>query len=518
MWGTVYRLWKRTDGAVAPTIALSLMGLIACGGLAFDYARLAAMDTELQQAADQAALAAATQLDREDGSQDRASAAIQDADSAKRLAANLTKFSNDGADSSVEIVSITFCSAFDDSLADNAAACTETNEDSESRVVIVTTSLRTANYALTPIVQAFAGTSQATAVAGIESSICNVAPLFVCTEDADFPTDADVGKGLLLKTGAQNSWAPGNYGFLDFGSGNPGVIDALLGHGLNGCLPTTETNTQPGNKNATDAINTRLDVYGGNPATNDPDICNVADGSGCPAPSARKDMVVKLTVEAKNATEAPAAATCPADPKAAGYEYVLPESPIVGFPRDTCHFSSCTDGNFGDGVWTFATYMAVNHPGVDPAVVPSAGATPTRYEVYQWELADADTRLAPKSVVTTTASAPDKQGRRDYVVTTQCTYSKPVYGRTDYPAQKDRRILPVIAANCTGLNGVGNADEDFKLIRVFDVFITEPSGQRTYPGVTDDKEIYAEVIGPAETFEGGSGIQYYTRNRPYLIR
>jgi len=37
--------------------------LIAAGGIAFDYARLAAMDTELQQAADQAALAAVTQLD-----------------------------------------------------------------------------------------------------------------------------------------------------------------------------------------------------------------------------------------------------------------------------------------------------------------------------------------------------------------------------------------------------------------------------------------------------------------------
>ena len=34
------------------------------GGLAFDYARMASLDTELQDAADQAALAAASQLDR----------------------------------------------------------------------------------------------------------------------------------------------------------------------------------------------------------------------------------------------------------------------------------------------------------------------------------------------------------------------------------------------------------------------------------------------------------------------
>ena len=57
-------LWRHDKAAVAPTVALSLFGLVAAGGLAFDYARVAAMDTELQAAADQAALAAATQLDR----------------------------------------------------------------------------------------------------------------------------------------------------------------------------------------------------------------------------------------------------------------------------------------------------------------------------------------------------------------------------------------------------------------------------------------------------------------------
>ena len=60
-------LFRSTSGAIAPTVALSLFALIATGGIAFDYARVASMDTELQQAADQAALAAATQLDGEDG-------------------------------------------------------------------------------------------------------------------------------------------------------------------------------------------------------------------------------------------------------------------------------------------------------------------------------------------------------------------------------------------------------------------------------------------------------------------
>src|SRR3954469_8765078 len=126
MRGLARRLWRNADGAVAPLVALSLTALIAAGGVAFDYARLAAMDTELQQAADQAALAAATQLDRSDDSQTRAATSIQDPDSTHRLASNFARFANDGNGTGVTIDSITFCSAFDDSNSDTDAACTAT--------------------------------------------------------------------------------------------------------------------------------------------------------------------------------------------------------------------------------------------------------------------------------------------------------------------------------------------------------------------------------------------------------
>src|SRR5215208_5338211 len=91
-----WNLLRNTDGAVAPTVALSLMGLIAAGGIAFDYSRLAAMDTELQNAADQAALAAATQLDGEAGAANRAIAAAQS------LVLNQTRLANDGGGVAVQ--------------------------------------------------------------------------------------------------------------------------------------------------------------------------------------------------------------------------------------------------------------------------------------------------------------------------------------------------------------------------------------------------------------------------------
>src|SRR5688572_254904 len=125
MLRALHRLKQGTRAAVAPTVALSLFALIGMGGIAFDYAHLATLDTELQQAADNAALAAATQLDRSDGAQARAAGAVQNP-GLNRLAANITRFANDNSASgqTVEISSIEFCSEFDDSVASTSAACT----------------------------------------------------------------------------------------------------------------------------------------------------------------------------------------------------------------------------------------------------------------------------------------------------------------------------------------------------------------------------------------------------------
>src|SRR5438874_5641431 len=110
MWGIVSRLGRSTDGTVAPTVALSLIGLVVAGGVAFDYAHLAAMDTELQQAADQAALAAATQLDGQSGAIARATAAAQSLVANKSLLAGQGQ---GGQNVDVPIAQIIFCSAFD---------------------------------------------------------------------------------------------------------------------------------------------------------------------------------------------------------------------------------------------------------------------------------------------------------------------------------------------------------------------------------------------------------------------
>lgn len=544
MFRHLRNLWKRSDGAVAPTVALSMVGLVAAGGIAFDYAHLVSLDTEMQQAADMAALAAATQLDRADDADERAEAAIQDGTATKRLAANFTRFANDGEGAGVEIDEVVFCSDFDDAIASTDAACTETTSGVEARFVVVRTSVRTANYTLTPIVAAFSGTTRAEAVAGVESSICDIAPLFVCTPDADFPTEADIGRGLLMKTGAQNSWFPGNYGYLNFGGGNAGVEAALMGHGLNGCQPIDESNTLPGNKDATDAINTRFDVYAGGGGTKDPSICtDPADGGGCPDQNVNKDMIREMTIVIKQASSSPqptpdvcgTAATGTAGNPNPQITYTAFDQSFSapGMPRDACHYGAdgtCAaitsdNNNFGDGVWNAEAYMAANHPNYELSDVPSEGDTPTRYEVYKWELTlreaanPADRTLEPLQIGATELVDTKVQGANTtYTFKRICSFRQPVYATA---AAGERRILPVVAANCEGLNGASNLDE-FQAIRVFNVFLTEPSWQRDPPTGgsvgSDDKEIYGEVVGPAENFETGSGFQYYSRNRPYLVR
>lgn len=549
MLGIAKRLIRSERAAVAPVVALSLVGLIACGGIAFDYARLAAMDTELQNAADQAALAAATQLDRLEDSQTRAIAAVQGGTATGRLANNNTRFANDGGGAAIAITAVTFCESFDDDVADTDAACEEADagDGENSRFVIVTTELRTANYALTPIVAALSGVSAARAVAGVESSLCNVAPLLVCVPD-DFPSASDVGRGIVMKP---LDGISGNYGLLDFGNGANAVTAALMGFGLNGCQSSDDNETEPGTKTqVTDAINTRMDVYD---KTN-PNVwsnkdgtpeCDLTDGSGCPAANTAKDVIrtEKYVVNTDpTLTTPPAAPACggPA-PGVADEEFTLGPAFELnaagkGFDRDECHYTdTCpgTDKNLGDKAWDRAGYIAKHHPGVTLDDIATdldngrTGAQLTRYDIYNWELDNdvAANTLAPRAIAQTMTSEVKKvkgKDRKVWTFTKQCRYHRPLVGSAAYPAQKDRRVLPIVAANCEELRGKGAAYEDYVLLRAFDVFLTEPSLKRdatvARPVGTENKEIYGEVVGPATTFEGGSGFQYYARSKPYLIR
>lgn len=517
------KLWCEESGAIASVYALALPALIAVGGIAFDYARLAAMDTELQNAADQAALAAASQLD---GGSDAITRATN---AANAMVVNKTLFANDSNASgkNVTVPTLVFYTSYN---ATTDAPGSTTTSGSAAKVVQVTVANRTAQFALTPVVAALrSATINASAVAGMGSGICQVPPLMFCAPSANFPSATDIGIGVRLQPGpTTGAWAPGDYGYLDFGNGASGLATNLgSNQATQACFDNSSgIETEPGNKaSVTTALNTRLDLY--EPSAGS---CDIGTGNFCPAQNTRKDFARKEIVTISNLayqesnlayTDPPQQSFWDANPNpgcgAAGATVTDFEqrATAVGFTRDSCHITGTCTTNFGNGTWDVGGYFAANHPS---AAVPT-GSAATRYSVYKWELADPANRMGAKRAETEQSYkiTGNNNGRKiDLTYTNYCAYPTPknATGVASSSTQKDRRILTVASVDCTGLNGKGTV----RVLQWVDVFLVEPSADRSAPYSTGKSQIYGEIIGVATKPDGGSAFQFYSRNRPYLIK
>ena len=544
-------LLRNRDGAVAPTIALSLVGLIAAGGVAFDYARLASLDTELQDAADQAALAGATQLD---GKADAATRAIA---AAQGLLANESRFGNDSCGVTIETgvsnaactaggatsrVRITFFPTKADAEADtNGFVGTATNGVS-AKFIKVEVAERRARYALTPIAAAFAsGSLGAEATAGLGSAICKIPPLMMCnpqetSTNKDFDAAAYKGIGIQLVEGGGGgaAWAPGNFGYLQTGLGSgASVLEYALGANTppGNCLATDGVTTKPGESTSvTDAINTRFDIY-------ENGLTNSCTGSTCaPSNNVRKDVVrpagsTNFGYQTGNDPwDLPDVQYLPADTGT----YPPPYPHSMGMPRDKCHSvdpQNCTNGRIGNGVWDRDLYFFVNHgteystsvagtPDANWKTIPSllsyglangytaaTIANITRYDVYRWE-------IQANSLNSYNFVAPAKgKGGTD----TFYNYPAPqsAAGLAAGPNQPDRRMISMAVINCAEQDVHGQA-KNVPVAKWVDLFIVEPSLARPR---TSQGDIYVEVV--RETSSGGSAPtapQVVKRDVPYLVK
>jgi len=549
------QLTRHVRGAVAPTVALSLFALIGVGGIAFDYARIASLDTELQNAADQAALAAAAQLDGQTGACARAAAA------ASSLLVNNTLFANEvGGSLAITVDNEADCDATDkirfykdyDQVTDTPGDAATT--DADAKIVIVSVNSREAFFALTPIVAAFSsGSLQAEAVASLGTAICKVPPVMICnpTEpegntNKDFPFDptAFVGKGLkLVSVGNSNgAWAPGNFGYLDTGSStsNPNVElrQALGWSGSPGdCSPLSGVQTRTGaGTSVTPALNTRFDIYekvtGGATADSCP------GGGICPPSINSTKDVVRKNAPANdkqcaplknNEWELPDNQYLPTSPTAD-----LPDTTVIdamGHPRDKCHAVSsaglCTpNAKIGDGNWDRNAYFRVNYgwtaaqwPGfINSGVSPISTSTPTRYQVYRWEIANRDTNIGGRTILATAGrpygSPPNAKTDFDQPKCSQLQG----YGSGIVPggANVDRRRISAAVLNCSAWNVHGGGGIVYPVVKWIEMFLVEPSYNRPR---TDANDVYVEVI--SETISGSGGdtaAQVVRRDVPFLIK
>ena len=514
--------------AVAPTVALSAFALIAVGGLAFDYARLVTMDSELQSAADQAALAAASQLDGKSGACARA------AQAASSLISNDTRFANDDLGRAINIANESDC--------DRTGAIrfysqkdkldTGTLTDANAEFVQVTVGGRTAFYALTPIVAAFSsGPITATAYAGVGSAVCGAVPFFICSPDEPLDNQDPYrevniasGTGIAMIEGGQQ-WGPGNFGFLDqLGKGANGVKEALSSNALHAeCSQTANVHTETGQMSSLRAsFNMRFDF-----APNGNGNASCPEGPCSPSTNVRKDLVRQAN--GCSWEENPATAANFAQKRyrpqtnAALADTVTPE--IMGHPRDICHSvvpNACAGGRIGDGVWDRAAYFRSNHPGLNWQGTTGLGPSVTRYGVYLWEAAQE--AAAPNTTLATRVTTGDA---------TLAAYSTPQAGRCLFPGVApsaggaDRRRVTAATVNCrlaartTGLNG----SKTIPVSGFVDVFLVEPSfdrkkcssGSGCNTAITSANDVYIEIIGASGSGEGGGTGQITRRDVPYLI-
>ncbi len=537
------------DAAIAPLYALGIGVLVTMSAIGFDYGRLMALDSELQNAADEAALAAATQLD---GSEDAMANARDAANNAFATAGsefvNQTRFANDarvtGATDTRPITSLSyrFFDAYDSTTDAPGNELTDDDDSPDAQVVEVTVNARRVFYALTPLVRAVnSGNVIGKALAGLQSATCNAPPMMFCVpNDADgdpmlgFPGDDDIGRALNLHFKTQGNandsangnghnatdtsdWAPGNFGFLDINYGLNGNVKTRtlgLNEGFLGCTGET-VESEPGFRDPqADALNSRFDMYSGSVKQND---CNSA-GDFCPAENVRRNWV---NVQTKTNVAGPQVASqaCSATPAVNGWKdaATLPTSAVApdiiqapgtqGLPADDCLISGSCGTFLGDGVWNGAAYMTKYHPTVS---LSTAAPNGTRYEVYQWELQNKAARLPSPSKVGYLATK--RKNGNNFDVDLYCAFPQPLTGHTPVVTsdeQKDRRILTVAAVDCTGLNG----SAPVKILHWVDMFLLRPANI-----TSEDKNFLTEIVGPATQANGDSGFQFYGRKKAVLIR
>lgn len=496
------------SGAISPLYAIVLLALIALAGVGFDYGRLMAMQSELQNAADQAALAAATQLDGRPGAMQRARSAAQDAFT------NETRVSNDGAGRGITDFTVTF---FDGYANDEVGAeVSAGGNDADAAVVRVTANGRGIFYALTPVVGAISrGNVTAHAMAMLKEASCNTPPIMVCVDRDDFPLPANEGLGLRMrwKSSADlDGLAPGNWGFLNVRGERDSQYE-LGENAYDGCADLENVITEPGFRNTEpDALNTRFDMPHGKLTCKD-------NGDFCPAEGVRKNRAIAFagTVTSPNPVltmvEVRTQLSCPASVPTSKANWVhfdaitaIDRLAVNNFRLDNCFYNG-TCSYLGDGEWDIDGYLAAHHPGVSKGIF----AKGSRHEVYQWELADPAHRLAPSLVGFDPDSRPQLSGTSyRHAISYYCAYPQPQFSAPLAPSdtQKDRRILTVAAARCRGISGRKPID----ILAWMDVFILEPS-EPAEPGT-----ILAEVVGPALKPGGLSGFQYYGKARAVLIR
>ncbi len=442
--------------------------------------------------------------------------------------------------------------------ADPITAANLAATDEEARFIDVHVAARTVTNVLIRLVggPATASTS-ATAVAGNDQVICNIPPMFMCnpTEgsantELDLPMDLTVLEGKqmeLFHQGGGGQLTPGNFGLLcPLGTEEKvpcgaGYVRDSLASTTGTCVGLEFVTTKTGVdlQMVRTGINARQDFFTPQARTSDnvpwrqQDLfvpaANVTQGGkpkggGGNSTKCEYDDISPLELNADGLTLTEWIALDPVNNTADNFVVASTEYPAFGLPRDPCHLNDDCEVNggavpgnkrVGDGNWDFTEYFRINHgcnqstnPTCKPAdwdgVTGGADWPPTRYETYRYEI-----ERVPEVIVNPGQDIYDAGGTMLSYKTaedgaTECFQATPpeMPGYNYYPDNVrdlallgDRRVMPIIVANCNALENNGYKTEgkfSFKPYEIAFVFLTEPMKK---PG---DSEIYAEILGKVD--------------------
>lgn len=451
---------RREDGAAAVYVSIIIAVLVAFVGLAIDFGRFYTTNSEAQNAADAAALAAATQLDGEADSISRAILAAQTAP----LVSNTQTFAE--GDATIEITMIRFLHSLPPSDTDPITDAYVTTVPEEAAYVEVWTEQLLQRNIFLSAVGANSGMTRASAVAGYNNVLCQIPPLMMCNPYEDpagggiFPAALLRGKTILSKTkeGGIDAWRPGDMGLLDppqydwdinSSSGAKAVAEEIAKSLPPQCFGSPVT-IRPGQVDAMrNAVNVRFDIYE-----------NPFFGSGAaqnnsafrPARNVTKGMISVATASGCEQTESSSTMALPPD-DCFGPDFSNPAN---------CEGLAGVPAGFGDrignGVWDITTYWSVNHPiwvADNGKPYPDDLIGASRYDVYRYEIKN---DMIPGA---------GEGGPENGVPVCYGGSTAP----NDFP---DRRILPVGVINCIEENLLGGSNDDVDVLDYYDMFIIRP--------------------------------------------
>lgn len=443
------------QGGILVLFAVAMGLIFGCMALVWDIGRTVSAATELQSFADHLALAAAAELDGDDGAIASAQAVV-----ASGNVDDLQTFAEGGADLDGGDVTLSFYASIPDD--DIAPLVDVTGSDRAALYVEVEVVPRTISNLFAGVANALLGSTipdgvvTARAVAGRKRLACATTPLTFCAPDGN-AYQPEPGRMIHLKMSAR--WQPGEFGVLadNFEPGSPCGNSGTAGGAVVGCITgITENVTRCYDPTGVTIVNTisASQVAGGLNSRFDIYLSQLSGGENdarfAPAPS-----VVK-------AIEADDGGACIDDLDDVIDLSELPdETRSVPLPRDACFEPSgiCSDtgSNLGIGITAaeLDAYWAINHETPRPTAA-------TRYELYEEEVAAAPSfdRILQKVTSEETGAPTCHQG-----------------GLVPTSEDAERRLLNVAVINCDPGSGlpIRGLVENVPVLDYVQLFMTEPA-------------------------------------------